>query len=408
MPSWKRGSLDGVADTRPGAQPVDERASQPESEPSASQTPARGKSRSWIGPVPPALERAAGWSWRLLVCVLAVAAVFVLLWYLRIIVLPTIVALTLAPALMPVVRLVRQRVGAHRPAAALALIAGLVVVVGLVAIVAMSVVSQYDELADAVRRGASEITAWLEGEPFNISRERVQNFDSSLGDVWDSTSTYLAAGLSAGASLLTGLILAVAMLYFVLRDGAELWRRVLSRFSPDRAPAVDRAGRRAWKVLDGYIRGTALIAAIDATLIGIGIWLLGVPLALPLAVLVFLGGFIPFVGATISGLVAVLVAFADEGWEIALVTLAIVIGVQLVEGNFLQPIIQSRTVDLHPAVILLAVAAGGSLFGILGAYLAVPVTAVVFALATALAAERDNPVGDTADHEEAIRGASRA
>ncbi len=286
------------------------------------------------------------------------------------------------------------------------MIAGLVVVAGLVAIVAMSVVSQYDELADAVRRGASEITAWLEGEPFNISQERVQNLDSSLGDVWDSTSTYLVAGLSAGASLLTGLILAVAMLYFVLRDGAELWRRVLRHFPPDRAPAVDRAGRRAWKVLDGYIRGTALIAAIDATLIGIGIWLLGVPLALPLAVLVFLGGFIPFVGATISGLVAVLVAFADEGWEIALVTLAIVIGVQLVEGNFLQPIIQSRTVDLHPAVILLAVAAGGSLFGILGAYLAVPVTAVVFALVTALAAERASQAADTADHGGAIRGAS--
>ena len=283
--------------------------------------------------MPPALDRAAGWSWRLLVCVLAVAAVFVLLWYLRIIVLPTIVALTLAPALMPVVRLVRQRVGAHRPAAALALIVGLVVVAGLLTVVAMSVVSQYDELAEAVRRGASEITAWLEGEPFNISRERVRNFDSSLGDVWDSTSTYLAAGLSAGASLLTGLILAVAMLYFVLRDGAELWRRVLRRFPPDRAPAVDRAGRRAWKVLDGYIRGTALIAAIDATLIGIGIWLLGVPLALPLAVLVFLGGFVPFVGATLSGLVAVLVAFADEGWEIALVTLAIVIGVQLRRGQ---------------------------------------------------------------------------
>ena len=377
-----------MADTPRGARPLDERAAQPESEQLPPQTPSARKSRVWIGPVPAALDRAAGWSWRLLVCVLAIAAVLALLWYLRIIVLPTIVALTLAPALMPVVRLVRQRVGAHRPAAALALIVGLVVVAGLLTVVAMSVVSQYDELAEAVRRGASEITAWLEGEPFNISRERVRNFDSSLGEVWDGTSTYLAAGLSAGASLLTGLILAVAMLYFVLRDGADLWRRVLRRFPPDRAPAVDRAGRRAWKVLDGYIRGTALIAAIDATLIGIGIWLLGVPLALPLAVLVFLGGFVPFVGATLSGLVAVLVAFADEGWEIALVTLAIVIGVQLVEGNFLQPIIQSRTVDLHAAVILLAVAAGGSLFGILGAYLAVPVTAVIFALATALAAER--------------------
>jgi predicted PurR-regulated permease PerM len=344
--------------------------------------------KRWIGPVPPALDRAAGWSWRLLACVLAVAAVLALLWYLKVIVLPTIVALTLAPALMPIARFVRKRLGVHRPAAALALLAGLVLVGGLIAVVALSVVSQYDELAEAVRSGVSEITDWLEGEPFNLSSDRVSNLDSSLGDVWANTSSYLVAGLTAGGSLLAGLVLAVAMLYFVLRDGPEIWRRVVGRFPHDRAPAVDRAGQRAWKVLDGYIRGTALIAFIDAALIGIGIWLLGVPLALPLAVLVFLGGFVPFVGATVSGLVAVLVAFADEGWEIALVTLGIVIGVQLIEGNFLQPIIQSRTVDLHPAVILLAVAAGGSLFGILGAYLAVPVTAVVFALVTALAAER--------------------
>jgi predicted PurR-regulated permease PerM len=130
-----------------------------------------------------------------------------------------------------------------------------------------------------------------------------------------------------------------------------------------------------------------MIAAIDATLIGIGLWLLGVPLAFALAVLVFLGAFVPFLGAFVSGLVAVLVAFADEGWEIGLAALALVLVVQFLEGTFLQPIIQSRTVDLHPAVILLAVAAGASLFGILGAYLAVPVTAVVFAVIASLEAE---------------------
>jgi predicted PurR-regulated permease PerM len=146
-------------------------------------------------------------------------------------------------------------------------------------------------------------------------------------------------------------------------------------------------------VLDGFVRGTALIAAIDATLIGIGLWLLGVPLAFALAVLVFLGAFIPYLGAFVSGLVAVLVAFADEGWEIGLATLALVLAVQFIEGNFLQPIIQSKTVDLHPAVILLAVAAGASLFGILGAYLAVPVTAVVFAVVSSLRAEP--PAGAT-------------
>jgi predicted PurR-regulated permease PerM len=147
---------------------------------------------------------------------------------------------------------------------------------------------------------------------------------------------------------------------------------------------VDRAGQRAWVVLGGYVRGTALIAAIDALLIGIGLWVLGVPLAFALAVLVFIGAFVPFVGAFVSGLVAVLVAFADGGWKLGLAALAIVVGVQLLEGNFLQPIIQSRTVDLHPAVILLAVAAGASLFGIAGAYLAVPVTAVVFAVLASL------------------------
>ena len=200
-------------------------------------------------------------------------------------------------------------------------------------------------------------------------------------------STYLGAGLEAGIALVTGLVLATALLYFVLRDGAAFWSWILRRFAPATRPVVDRAGRRAWMVLGGFVRGTALIAAIDATLIGIGLWILDVPVAFALAVLVFLGAFIPFVGAFVSGLVAVLVAFADGGWDLALIALALVVGVQFLEGNFLQPIIQSRTVDLHPAVILLAVAAGGSLFGILGAYLAVPVTAVIFAIVASVEAD---------------------
>jgi putative heme transporter len=164
------------------------------------------------------------------------------------------------------------------------------------------------------------------------------------------------------------------------------------RFPPHSRLRIDRAGQRAWAVLGGFVRGTVLIAAIDAVLIGIGLWILGVPLAFALSVLIFLGAFVPFVGATITGLIAVLVAFADGGLTIALIALGIVFGVQFIEGNFLQPIIQSRTVDLHPAVILLAVAAGGSLFGILGAYLAVPVTAVVFAVLTALEEEFETPL----------------
>jgi predicted PurR-regulated permease PerM len=341
-----------------------------------------------IRPVPGTLDRAAGWSWRIIVCAITLAAVLALLWYLRVIVLPTLVALTIAPALTPLASRLR-RLRLERPAAGIALTVGILVVAGLIALVTTSVASDYDELADAVARGVDDLIAWLEGEPFNLSLDRIEDLDASLGDAWGEASSYLVSGLSTGVALLTGLILAVALLYFVLRDGALFWRWIVDRFSAENAAAVDRAGRRAWQVLGGYIRGTALIAAIDATLIGIGLWILGVPLAFPLAILIFLGSFIPFVGATISGLIAVLVAFADEGWETALIALGIVVGVQLIEGNFLQPIIQSRTVDLHPAVILLAVAAGGSLFGIIGAYLAVPVTAVVFAMIASLHAEHE-------------------
>jgi putative heme transporter len=343
-----------------------------------------------VPPVPPNLERAAAWSWRLLVCAAAVLAVIALLWYLRVIVLPIMVALTVAPALTPVAAYLRS-LRLERPAAALSLLIGLVAVAGLIAIVTASVLAQWEELRDSVSEAVDDVTTRLEREPFNLSFDRTQDLQSSLGDSWRDASSYAASGVQAGVGLITGLILAIAILYFILRDGARFWAWILELFSPSARPTIDRAGRRAWDVLGGFVRGTALIAAIDATLIGLGLWILGVPLAFALAVLVFLGAFVPFVGAFVSGLVAVLVAFADGGWKLALAALVIVVAVQLIEGNFLQPIIQSRTVDLHPAVILLAVAAGASLFGIAGAYLAVPVTAVVFAVVGSLRTEPPAP-----------------
>ena len=328
-------------------------------------------------PVPANVQLLAAWSWRLLVCAAAVVAVLALLWYVRVIVVPAMIALTLAPALTPLAERLRQ-LRLERPA-------------GLIAIVTASVLAQYEELRAAVSSAVDDITNRLEGEPFNLSFDQTEDFQATLGDSWRDVSGYLASGVQAGIGLVTGLVLALALLYFVLRDGQELWQWTLRRLPPETRPVADRAGRRAWDVLGGYIRGTVIIAAIDAVLIGIGLWLLGVPVAFALAVLVFLGAFVPFVGAFVSGLVAVLVAFADEGWMIALATLVLVIAVQLIEVNFLQPIIQSRTVDLHPAVILLAVAAGASLFGILGAYLAVPVTAVVFAVVASVQAEDAEP-----------------
>jgi predicted PurR-regulated permease PerM len=342
-----------------------------------------------VPPVPTSLERAASWSWRVLVCAAALLVVLAVLWYFRVIVLPVMIALTIAPALSPVARLLRRRLG--RAAAALALLFGLAVVAGLIAIVTTSALAQYDELVDSVARAVDDILDRLEGEPFNLSLGGAEDVQSFLGDSWLQASGYAAAGVQAGVGLLTGLVLAIAVLYFVLRDGAEFWGWILRRFAPETRPVIDRAGQRAWDVLGGFVTGTALIAAIDAALIGIGLWLLSVPLAFALAVLVFVASFVPFVGAFVSGLVAVLVAFADGGWKIGLAALALIMAVQFIEGTFLQPIIQSRTVDLHPAMILLAVAAGASLFGIPGAYLAVPVTAVVFAVVASLGSDPEAP-----------------
>ncbi len=349
----------------------------------------RGASRLNLPPVPVSLKRAASWSWRLLVCAAAAFTVLVVLRYLSVIVLPVMFALTIAPALTPIAGTLRRRLG--RPAAAVALLFGIAVVAGLIALVAISVLAQYEELVDSLSRARQDIVDWLEGEPFNLSLEGTEDVSSSLADFGDEALGYAVAGVQTGLAVVGGIILAVAVLYFILRDGATFWDWGLRRFAPESRPAIDRAGRHAWAELGGFIRGTAVIAFLDATLIGLGLWLLGVPVAFALAVLVFLGAFIPFVGAFLSGLVAVLVAFADGGLMVGLAALALVLAVQFLEGNFLQPIIQSRTVDLHPAVILLAVAAGASLFGIVGAYLAVPVTAVAFAVVASLRADWSAP-----------------
>ena len=345
-----------------------------------------------VPPVSENLDRAAAWTWRLLVCASALAILLALVWYVRVIALPIAVALTIAPALSPVASWFRGRRHLERAAAGLALLTGLAVVALLVSIVAVSVVQQFDELVDSVARAVDDIVAEIESEPFNLTV--ADDFRSTLEDSWRQASGFAASRVQAGAGVVTGVALAVAMLYFVLRDGGELWASILRRFPSDTRPAVDRAGRRAWGALGGFVRATAQVATVDALLIGVGLWLLGVPLAFALAVLVFMGSFVPYVGALASGLVAVLVGFADGGWELALAVLGLVVAVQFLEGTFLQPTIQSRSVHLHPAVVLLAVTAGGSLFGIAGAFLAVPVTAVVFAVHASLAAEE--PVSRTA------------
>ncbi len=189
----------------------------------------------------------------------------------------------------------------------------------------------------------------------------------------------VAAGLVTAGQVVSGLLLALVLTFFFLRDGGQLARRAFARLSDEKRAVFEPALERVWTTLRGWIRGAALIALADALGIGIGLALLGVPLALPLALLTFIAAFIPVLGATAAGAVAVLVAWATGGTTDALIALAIVVGVQQLEGNVLEPIVMGRLVPLHPATILVAVAAGAILAGVPGAFAAVPLTAAAAA-----------------------------
>ncbi|WP_238161805.1 AI-2E family transporter [Micromonospora endolithica] len=197
------------------------------------------------------------------------------------------------------------------------------------------------------------------------------------------------SGARTAAEVVGSTLLALVLLFFLLKDGRSMWRWVLDRMTGPRREVTAQAGRNGWRTLGAYSRGTMMIAAIDAIGIGIALVVLRVPLALPLALITFLGGFIPIIGATVAGTVAVLVALAAKGPVTALLVLAAVIAVQQIEGNLLEPLIMKRQVRLHPAVILVAVTAGTLIAGIAGAFVAVPITAVVWRVIDTVQKSRD-------------------
>jgi putative heme transporter len=185
--------------------------------------------------------------------------------------------------------------------------------------------------------------------------------------------------------VLAGIALAIVTLFFLLRDGPTIWAWCRRLFPPQARTDVERIGERAWTTIGGYLQGVSIVAAVDAVLIGLALWLLGVPLVLPLALLTFVGGFFPIVGAFTAGFAAAMVALVTNGLTTALLVIAATIVVQQLEGNVLQPLVVGGAVELHPLAVILAVAAGGILWGIAGAFLAVPLAAVVNQGATHLA-----------------------
>ena len=337
--------------------------------------------------VPGPLRLAAAIAWRVLVVAAAVVVVALIVAKLRIVAIPLFVALLVATQLMYLVDWLAER-GAPRWAGALgALVVGLAVLAGLGAALVGTVIADFDRLDVNFEGGLAEIGDFLV-EEFDVPPEDVHEAIADLlGALRDNTSTILGgvfSGASLALELVAGTILAVVMLFFMLKDGRTMWEWTV-RLAPAPRQADARAiGDRAWTILGAYFRGTATVALIDAVFIGLALWLIGVPLVLPLAVLTFFAAFIPIVGAVAAGIVAVLVALVSEGLTEAILVGLAVLAVQQIEGNVVAPVLVGRRLSMHPMVVILSVVAGGVVWGVAGAAIAVPLVAVVWGVASYL------------------------
>ena len=328
-----------------------------------------------------AFRRVAVVSAGFLVIVLGLALALYLVGTLWVVVLPVVLGLLLTTVLWPPVRALRRR-GVPAALASIGVLLGaLLLFVGVLAGLAPQVVGQAEELADQVTAGLERLREGLTGPPLNLGEEQLgATVDNVIGNLQDNAQNIakrvVSGAAAAGSAVLTGL-LALVLTFFFLKDGPKFLPWIGGIVGPRAAPHVSTLAQRWWGTLSGFIKAQAAVGFVDAVFIGIGLALLGVPLALPLAVLVFFGGFIPIVGAVVSGGLAALVALVTNGLTSALLVVGLVLLVQQLEGNVLQPILVGRTLALHPAVVILAVTAGGTLAGIVGAFLSVPVVAVL-------------------------------
>ncbi|MCB2412521.1 AI-2E family transporter [Demequina sp. TTPB684] len=342
-----------------------------------------------VAPIVPLPLRVAGaWSWRIIVVGIVLIAIAKVVTLLSAIVLPLVIALLIAAPLERLVNWMHRHRIPRGLGAALSVLGLVTVVLGLAFAVGASVVTGFGSLRDSAAEGFNTLVDWLVEGPLHVSSEQINTaVDEVMSTVRDN-----AWGLASGAwsvtgtltALIAGIVLALLSLFFFLRDGATIWSFFV-RIAPKGAQAsIDRAGQAGWTTLRRYTQTSVLVAFIDAVGIGTGAWILGVPLALPIAIAVFLFSFIPMFGAAISGALAVLVALVDGGWTTALLMLIIVLFVQQTEGNVLYPWLFGKAASVHPMAILLAVSSGTLLAGLAGAVIAVPILAFTTAFARGL------------------------
>jgi predicted PurR-regulated permease PerM len=371
---------------------------------------AAGTSNFSRAEVPYGVDLAAAWSWRLLVIAAAAALVGYLISFFAVIVIPVVVALLITALVVPIVDWLVS-VGIRRSVASiLVVIVTIALVASLLTFAGQQVANGASDLADSTVEGLQKIKDWLRTGPLHASNSQINDY---IQRVQDGISKQTQQGGVVGkltevgtavGHILAGFFIVLFSTFFFLSDGSRIWAWVV-RLSPRAArERVDSSGRVAWISLTQFVRATVIVAATDALLIGIGAAVLSVPFSLAIGVLVFLGAFVPIVGATVAGTVAVMVALVDQGPIRALIMLAVVIGVQQLEGHVLQPFLMGRWVSVHPLGVILAIGTGVVTAGVAGALVAVPLAAAVNAVAEHLAAYTepgDDPVEELAeDYEE--------
>ncbi|MFI9205358.1 AI-2E family transporter [Streptomyces sp. NPDC053048] len=333
-----------------------------------------------VAAVPWGVRVAAEVSWRLLVLAGTLWVLMRVISAVRLVVLAFVAGLLITALLQPTVALLRRRGVPRGLATAMTFISGFVVM-GLVGwFVVWQVTENLDDLSRQVQHGIAELKHWLLTSPFHVTESQINNIADKLNEaIGTNTKDITSAGIEGVQviiEVLTGILLAMFSTLFLLYDGPRIWQWLLKLVPQAAREGVAGAGPRAWATLTAYVRGTVIVAMIDAIFIGIGLFFLKVPMYVPLAVFIFLFAFVPLVGAVVSGALAVVVALVTRDVFTAMMVLVVVLAVQQIEGHVLQPFILGRAVRVHPLAVVLSVAAGSLVAGIGGAVVAVPLVAV--------------------------------
>lgn len=344
--------------------------------------------------------------WGLRLVVLA-AAVYVLGWivgHLWMVFFPLSLALLVATVLAPPVTWLRRHKVPSGLAAALVMIGFIAAIVGAIAVLTPQVAGQAPAIASQASDGLQRVRDWLTDGPLQLSDGQITRAISAVQDKLQESAAAISSGifstLSAATNAVINLVLVLMLTFFFVKDGHRFLPWLATLGGRRAGEHVTELLSRTWNTLGGFIRTQTLVAFIDAVIIGIGLAILGVPLAIPLAVITFFGGYIPIVGAFVSGILAVLVTLVTNDFKAAVIAALIVLGVQQLEGNVLSPWLQGKNMDLHAGVVLLSVTAGGTLFGVTGAFLAVPVAATTAVLLRYVNEQIDDGVDPQAPPED--------